>query len=169
MLHLPIKRPGEQLGQPGPGDRDLDAIGSDFHPAEQWLRPEPLCESPSTASRIAPGDQHVEHFALGVDGAPQIEADRVWPSACGRPRRPRARHSQSDAQDPGSQDVMNEADGATTGRRIRISRPGDENARCKALRAPDRRKDFSQRMPQSKTPSTSNAISPRHERTGPFV
>jgi hypothetical protein len=35
MLHLQIKRPGEQLGQPGPGEHDVDAIGSDFHPAER--------------------------------------------------------------------------------------------------------------------------------------
>ena len=31
----------------------------------------------------------------------------------------------------GSQDVMNGVDGATTGPRIRISRRGDENERCK--------------------------------------
>ncbi len=62
---------------------------------------------------------------------------------------------------------MNEANGATTGQRIRISRRGDENERCKASRAPDRRKDFSQRTSPFKIPSTSNAISPRHERTGP--
>ena len=68
----------------------------------------------------------------------------------------------------GSQDVMNAADGATTGRRIRISRRGDENERCKASRALDRRKDFSQRMAPSRIPSTSNAISPQQKRTEPF-
>ena len=35
----------------------------------------------------------------------------------------------------GSQDAMNAVDGATTGRRIRIGRRGDENARCKGSRA----------------------------------
>jgi hypothetical protein len=35
MLHLQIKRPGEQLGQPATRERDVDAIGSDFHAAEQ--------------------------------------------------------------------------------------------------------------------------------------
>jgi Acetoacetate decarboxylase (ADC) len=35
MLHLQIKRPGEQLGQPTSRERDVDAIGSDFHPAVQ--------------------------------------------------------------------------------------------------------------------------------------
>ena len=45
MLNLQIKRTGEQLGQPAPGKRDVNAIGSDFHAAEQghkhrfdWLR-----------------------------------------------------------------------------------------------------------------------------------
>jgi DDE domain len=58
-------------------------------------------------------------------------------------------------------------DGATTGRRTRISRRGDENARCKGSRAPDRRKDFSPRTPPFRIPSTSNATSPQRERTGP--
>ena len=35
MLHLQIKRPGEQLGQAASRERDVDAIGSDFHPAKQ--------------------------------------------------------------------------------------------------------------------------------------
>ena len=35
MLHLQIKRPGEQLGQAASRERDVDAIRSDFHPAEQ--------------------------------------------------------------------------------------------------------------------------------------
>ena len=34
-LHLQIKRPGEQLGQAASRERDVDAIGSDFHPAKQ--------------------------------------------------------------------------------------------------------------------------------------
>jgi hypothetical protein len=67
----------------------------------------------------------------------------------------------------GSRGAMNGVDGATTGRRIRISRRGDEKARCRGSRAPDRRKDFSQRTPPFRIPSTSNAISPQHERTEP--
>ena len=35
MWHLEIERPGEQLGQPGPRESDLDPIGSDFHAAEE--------------------------------------------------------------------------------------------------------------------------------------
>jgi hypothetical protein len=35
MLHLRIKRPGEQLGQAASRERDFDAIGSDFHAAKQ--------------------------------------------------------------------------------------------------------------------------------------
>src|SRR5580704_8038138 len=66
-----------------------------------------------------------------------------------------------------SQNATSAADGATTERRIRISRPDDENTRCKVSRAPDRHKDFSQCMQQSTTPSTSNFISPRQERTEP--
>ena len=49
----------------------------------------------------------------------------------------------------------------------RISRRGDENARCRGSRAPDRRKDFSPRTPPFRIPSTSNATSPQRERTGP--
>src|SRR5208283_4480548 len=67
-----------------------------------------------------------------------------------------------------SQDVMNAVDGATIERRTRISRPGDESARCKVLRALGQRKDFSQCMQQSTTHSTSNVISHRQERTEPF-
>ena len=81
MLHLKIKRPGEEFGQPGSRERNVDAIGPDFYPAVQrheqrfdfirclacelfgdlpagsisWLCSEPLCELPSRASRIAPG------------------------------------------------------------------------------------------------------------------
>jgi putative transposase len=55
----------------------------------------------------------------------------------------------------------------TTERTIRINRRDDGSARCKLSRVPDRRKDFSQCMPQSKTPSTSNVISPRQGRTEP--
>ncbi len=67
-----------------------------------------------------------------------------------------------------SQDVMNAVDGATIERRTRISRPGDESARCKVLRVLGQRKDFSQCMQQSTTHSTSNVISCRQERTEPF-
>ena len=35
MLHLQIKRPGEQLGQAASRERDVDAIGSDFDAAEK--------------------------------------------------------------------------------------------------------------------------------------
>ena len=35
MLHRQIKRPGEQLGQAASRERDVDAIGSDFHAAKQ--------------------------------------------------------------------------------------------------------------------------------------
>src|ERR1700738_5148306 len=35
MLHLQIKGPGEQLGQAASRERDVDAIGSDFHAAKQ--------------------------------------------------------------------------------------------------------------------------------------
>ena len=57
----------------------------------------------------------------------------------------------------GSQNAMNAVDGATIERRIRINRPDDENTRCKVSRAWDPRKDFSQCMPQPRTPSASNA------------
>jgi hypothetical protein len=33
--HSHFARPGEQLGQAASRERDVDAIGSDFHPAEQ--------------------------------------------------------------------------------------------------------------------------------------
>jgi hypothetical protein len=65
------------------------------------------------------------------------------------------------------QATMTAVDGATTGRRIHISRRGDENARCRGSKAPDRRKDFSPRMPPSRIPFTSSAISLQQERTGP--
>ena len=55
--------------------------------------------------------------------------------------------------------AMNAVDGATIERRIRINRPDDENARCKVSKAWDPRKDFSQRMQQPITLSTSSAIS----------
>lgn len=47
---------------------------------------------------------------------------------------------------------------ATTGRKIRISRPDDESTRCRVSRAPDQLKDFSPLTPQSTTPSTSSVI-----------
>jgi hypothetical protein len=67
-----------------------------------------------------------------------------------------------------SQNAMSAADGATTEWRTRINRPDDGRGRCKGSKAPDQHKDFSQCMQQSKTPSTSNVISPRQERTEPF-
>jgi len=57
------------------------------------------------------------------------------------------------------------ADGATTGRRIRINRPGDANARCKASRASGQHKDFSPFMRQPTPRSIFNAISFQHVRT----
>jgi hypothetical protein len=35
MLHLQIKRPGEEVGQPGSREHNIDVIGPDFDPAEQ--------------------------------------------------------------------------------------------------------------------------------------
>jgi hypothetical protein len=35
MLHRQITRPGELLGQSASRERDVNAIGSDFHAAEQ--------------------------------------------------------------------------------------------------------------------------------------
>src|ERR1019366_32480 len=66
-----------------------------------------------------------------------------------------------------SQDAISAADGVTIEPRTRISRPDDEKARCKNLRALGQRKDFSQCMQQSTTHSTSNVISHRQERTEP--
>ena len=67
-----------------------------------------------------------------------------------------------------SQNAMNAVDGATIARRIRINRPDEGRGRCKGSRAWGRRKDFSQCMQQSTTPSTSNVILHRQERTEPF-
>src|SRR5271156_4404586 len=67
-----------------------------------------------------------------------------------------------------SQVAMTAVDGATIERRIRISQPDDESARCKGSRASDRRKDFSQCMRRPTTPSTSSAISPQQERIEPL-
>ena len=50
----------------------------------------------------------------------------------------------------------------------RINRPDEGRGRCKGSRASGRRKDFSQCMQQSTTPSTSNVILHRQERTEPF-
>jgi len=52
--------------------------------------------------------------------------------------------------------------------RTRINRPDEGRGRCKGSRAWGRRKDFSQCMQQSTTPSTSNVILHRQERTEPF-
>src|ERR1700730_14966276 len=67
-----------------------------------------------------------------------------------------------------SQNAMNAVEGATTERRIHINRPDEGRGRCKGSRASHRRKDFSQCMQQSTTPSTSNVILHRQERTEPF-
>src|SRR3984893_14930354 len=62
-----------------------------------------------------------------------------------------------------SQNATSVADGATIERRIRISQPDEGRGRCKGSRASGRRKDFS-----PTTPSTSNVILHRQERTEPF-
>ena len=46
----------------------------------------------------------------------------------------------------GFRTAMNKAGGETTGRRIRINRPDDENTRCKVSSAPGQPKDFYQCM-----------------------
>ena len=66
-----------------------------------------------------------------------------------------------------SPNAMSAVDGATIGRRIRISRPDEGRGRCKGSRAWDPRKDFSQCMRQPIILSTSSAISPQQERTEP--
>ncbi len=68
----------------------------------------------------------------------------------------------------GSRIATSAGDGATIGRRIRISQPDEEKGKCKGSRLWDPRKDFSQRMPPPTTRSTSNAISFQHEHTGLF-
>ena len=54
-----------------------------------------------------------------------------------------------------------------TGRKIRINRPGDENARCKVSRAWGRRRDFSPFTRPSITPSPFNTISFQQALTEP--
>ena len=54
--------------------------------------------------------------------------------------------------------TMSVVGGRTIERRTRISRPDDENARCRASRAGDQPNDFSQPMQPYTTPSTSNVI-----------
>src|SRR5664279_1308885 len=66
-----------------------------------------------------------------------------------------------------AQQSSDAVDGATIERRIRISRPDDENARCKVSRVRVQPKDFSQRTQPLTTLSTSSAISPQQERTEP--
>jgi hypothetical protein len=51
----------------------------------------------------------------------------------------------------GSRTAMSVVDGETTGRRIRINRPDDENAICKASKASGQHKDFPQSTPRSTT------------------
>ena len=64
----------------------------------------------------------------------------------------------------GIANVMSAGDGATIGRRIRISLRDKGKGKCKVSRAWDPRKDFSQRMPPT-TLLMFNAISFRQERT----
>jgi hypothetical protein len=52
----------------------------------------------------------------------------------------------------GSQNATSAVKGATIDPRIRINRPDDENARCKASRVPGQRKEFSPFMQQSTMP-----------------
>jgi transposase-like protein len=52
---------------------------------------------------------------------------------------------------------------------IRISRPDGGSARCNASRASARRRNSSQAMPPSTTPSTSSAIWPQLKRTARFA
>jgi transposase-like protein len=63
------------------------------------------------------------------------------------------------ARELGSSISIASVDGETTGRRIRINPPDDENARCKISRASGQHRNFSQLMQQSTTSSTSNATS----------
>src|SRR2546425_1024757 len=67
----------------------------------------------------------------------------------------------------GSQNAMNAVEGATIERRIRISRPDDENTRCKVSRAWDPRKDFSQSTLRSTT-QRPTPVSSQQERTEPL-
>ena len=62
------------------------------------------------------------------------------------------------ARELGSRSTTNAVDGATTERKTHISRPDDENARCRASRVEDQPNDFSQPMQPFATPSTSNVI-----------
>jgi transposase-like protein len=68
----------------------------------------------------------------------------------------------------GISDHRNAGDGATIGRRIRISQPDEGRGKCRVSRAWDPRKDFSQRMPPPTARSTSNAVSFRQEHAGLF-
>src|SRR5208282_4681123 len=65
-----------------------------------------------------------------------------------------------------SQNALSAVDGATIERRIRVSLPDDENARCKGSRAWDPRKDFSQCMQQPIILSTPS-VSPQQVHTEP--
>jgi hypothetical protein len=68
----------------------------------------------------------------------------------------------------GISDHRSAGDGATIGRRIRISLPDKGKGKCRVSRAWDPRKDFSQRMPPPTTRLTFNAISFRQEHAGLF-
>jgi hypothetical protein len=67
-----------------------------------------------------------------------------------------------------SQIIMSAGDGATIGRRIRISQPDEGRGKCRVPRAWDPRKDFSQRMARLTSRLMFNAISFRQEHAGLF-
>jgi len=69
----------------------------------------------------------------------------------------------------GSKVDTNAGDGRTIAPRTRISRPDGGSARCNASKASAPRRNFSQVMPRSTTPSPSNAICPRPKRTARFA
>ncbi len=95
MLHLQIKRPGEQLGQAASRERDVDAIGSDFHAAEQcherrfdfvWCGgSEFLRDLTATFNQLAPPWTTVQ---IIVDG---IEDHSGVGEKCAKPGAPAAR------------------------------------------------------------------------------
>src|ERR1700731_3607898 len=68
-----------------------------------------------------------------------------------------------------SQDDMSVVDGTTIEQRIRISRPSDENTRCRVSSARGQLKDFSQLTQPPTTLSTSNVISLLQGPTEPFA
>ena len=71
------------------------------------------------------------------------------------------------AGDLGIEAAMTAVDGATIGRRIRISRRGGGRARCRGSRARVQPRNFFPHTPPFRISSTSNAISRQRKRTGP--